>query len=965
MPVNTSVVKSYAPKARREFMAAIAARAAKFGIAGDDPAPAQIQGDVAIIAGNPYPKKIGEQHKKLLKRISQLGYQQTIEEIAYTWFNRFMALRYMELNGYLDHNYRVLSHPEGREQPEILQYAEHLDFPGLDKDKVIDLKLDGTKDAELYRLLLVAQCNALSKSMPFLFEKIDDETELLLPDNLLHTDSLIRQLVTSIDEDEWKDVEIIGWLYQFYISEKKDQVFASLKKGKKITAENIPAATQLFTPHWIVRYLVENSLGRLWLLNRPHSKLAEKMDYYIAPEEPETDFLRISSPEEIKICDPACGSGHMLTYAFDLLYAVYEEEGYSPSDIPEKILTHNLYGIEIDGRAGALSAFALIMKARGVQRRFFQHGVIPNICVLENVSFEDNELNDYMAEVGRDLFTADLRDTLHQFTNAKNYGSLIIPKLKDPTEVLRQLEAKRFENNLFLREVHQRVLTVLRMVDYLSPKYHVVVANPPYMGGTGMNGKLSDFVKEHFPDSKADLMTCFMERSERFISSKGYWAMINIPTWMFLSTFEKLRQDIISKQFIVSLVHAGRGLFGPDFGAVAFIISKNKPSNLPKAVYRRLFEKQVDVRAPKVIEDLFLDAGYRRYLANQDDFLSIPGSPIAYWISSDLRDVFKSAPKLESIIDARQGLSTSDNPRFIRQWWEVNINKCGKIGLKREDYLDGTLHWAPYNKGGEFRRWYGNIEHVLWWKHDGKTISDLKPKSVMRSQTHYFRESVSWLSYTVSRNSFRSYEPGFVFDTSAHSAFAENAESLSAALCFGNSKAFEVIATVINPTVNFHAGNFMNAPLVPVSKSHTHETSCAAVALSKSDWDAYETSWDFTSLPLISPDHHTTTLETTYAALRTHWHRMIDEMQRLEEENNRIFIDAYGLQDELAPDVPLEEITLTCNPAYRYGGKKTEEELEQLLLADTMRELLSYAVGCIMGRYSLAEAGTDLCPSWQ
>ncbi|RUM26025.1 BREX-1 system adenine-specific DNA-methyltransferase PglX [Rhizobium vallis] len=945
--MDTNALKKFAQSARNLLIDQVTAKLA-------------VVLDAASAARREQPAAV----KALESAIRETSEREVIEQVAYTWFNRFTALRFMDVNGYT--NPRVVSPAEGTTRPEILAEALAGNLPEK-APAAISALLEGRNpsndpQAEAYRLLLVHACNGWHGAMPFLFEKVGDYTELLMPEDLLSPTSILARLREAMAEDACADVEIIGWLYQFYISEKKDQVFAELKKNIKITAENIPAATQLFTPHWIVRYLVENSLGRLWLPNRPGSKLAAQMDYYIAPEEPETDFLKIGKPEEIKICDPACGSGHMLTYAFDLLHAIYEEEGYDPAEIPALILKHNLTGIEIDDRAGALAAFALSMKAAAKlgRRRFLRMEVKPDIVVLQNVTFTHAELTDVAAVVGKDLFTDELHETLTQFEQAKNFGSLIVPKLRDPVETLRAVEARDFSSDMLLKEMQARVVNLLCMAEALAPKYHVVVANPPYMGGTGMNGRLSEYLKEHFPDSKADLMTCFMERSERLTAPNGYWAMINIPTWMFLATFEKLRQNILSNQFVASLVHAGRGLFGPDFGAVAFVINKTKRSGTPKAVYRRLFEKQVDVRTPEAIETLFLDKSYRRYLANQDDFLSIPGSPIAYWISPGLRAVFKSAPRLEAIVDARQGLSTSDNPRFIRQWWEVENQKRGSVGLQREDYADGSLHWAPYNKGGEFRRWYGNIEHVLFWKNDGETLSSLKPKSVMRSPTHYFRESVSWLSYTVSRNSFRTYPVGYVFDTSAHSAFSEHNGDLSAALCFGNSKAFEIIATVINPTVHFHSANFMDTPFVKVPQAHTDQLRSEAVELARSDWDAYETSWDFTAFPLLSPDYVDQTIEETYACLRAHWRRMTDEMQRLEEENNRIFIDAYGLSDELTPDVPIEEITLTCNPAYRYGVKGTAEEREARLKADTMAEFLSYAVGCMFGRYSLDAPGLIL-----
>src|SRR5690554_1265005 len=457
--------------------------------------------------------------KKLEETIREQGEEQVIERVAYIWFNRFCALRFMDVNRYT--RIGVVSPAEGQFQPEILAEAKmgHIDEEMV-HDKVrqqIFALLDGKAPSrdpqgEAYRLLVVAACNYWNKAMPFLFQRIDDYTELLMPDDLLSANSILTHTREAMTPDACEDVEVIGWLYQFYISEKKDEVFDGLKKNKKITPENIPAATQLFTPHWIVRYLVENSLGRLWLLNRPGSKLVDQMDYYIKPEQPETDFLRINSPEEIKVCDPACGSGHMLTYAFDLLYAIYEEEGYEPTDIPAKILTHNLYGIEIDERAGELAAFALTMKARSKQRRFFRKPVQPNIVVLENLVFTDAEMQDVAALVGKDLFTDELREMLGQFQHAKNFGSLIIPKLSDPAQPLRVLETRDFGSDLLMKEVQERLVAVLRMAESLSPQYHVVVANPPYMGGKGMNSALQKFAKAKYLDSRTDLFAMFMER---------------------------------------------------------------------------------------------------------------------------------------------------------------------------------------------------------------------------------------------------------------------------------------------------------------------------------------------------------------------------------------------------------------------------------------------------------------------
>jgi len=517
------------------------------------------------------PKAIAE----LEKQLQEHEREQVVERVAYTWFNRFCALRFMDVNRYT--RIGVVSPAEGQFQPEILAEAKmgHIDEEMVSENirQQIFALLAGSvpsrdPQAEAYRLLVVAACNDYHRVMPYLFERIADYTELLMPDDLLSGNSILASTRETMTPDVCGDVEIIGWLYQFYISEKKDEVFDGLKKNRKITPENIPAATQLFTPHWIVRYLVENSLGRLWMLNRPNSTLIEQMEYYIKPDQPESDFLHISKPEEIKICDPACGSGHILTYAFDLLYAMYEEEGYEPSEIPEKILTHNLYGIEIDERAGELAAFALTMKARARQRRFFRKPIQPNICVLQNIHFEENELEEYMDFIGRDLFTAPLQTTLQQFDEADNFGSLIRPAVTDVSGMLNILEATNVSGQLFLSPVHQKVLQALQQVDYLSPKYHVVIANPPYMGGKGMNPRLVAWVKENYPDSKSDLFAMFIERNLDLAQKHGAVGMITMQSWMFLSSFEKLRVKLLDNSTILSMAHLGARAFDSIGGEV-------------------------------------------------------------------------------------------------------------------------------------------------------------------------------------------------------------------------------------------------------------------------------------------------------------------------------------------------------------------------------------------------------------
>jgi Eco57I restriction-modification methylase len=958
--METSKLKKFAQFARRSLLEQVTAKL-KLVLAEESPARRE------------RPQAI----KKLEEAITDQGDEQVIERVAYIWFNRFCALRFMDVNRY--NRIGIVSPAEGQFQPEILADAKmgHIDEDMVSestRQKIFAL-LDGKTPSqdpqgEAYRLLVVAACNYWHSAMPFLFERIDDYTELLMPDDLLSGNSILAYTREAMTPDACEDVEVIGWLYQFYISEKKDQVFADLKKNKKVTAENIPAATQLFTPHWIVRYLVENSLGRLWMLNRPDSVLVEKMDYYIKPEDPEADFLRIGSPEEIKICDPACGSGHMLTYAFDLLYAIYEEEGYEPADIPAKILTHNLYGIEIDERAGELAAFALIMKARAKQRRFFRKPVQPNIVVLENLVFTDAEMQDVAALVGKDLFTDELREMLGQFEHAKNFGSLIIPKLSDPAQPLRVLEEGAFRDDLLLKELQARTVAALRMAEALSSRYHVVVANPPYMGASNANTQLKSWLGNNYPSSKRDLFSAFIDRNLTLCRPSGAVAMITMQNWMFISRFQSFRDMLYDRSHISSMAHLGERAFDSIGGEVvsttAFVLVSSRDSER-LATFVRLTDGNSEAEKSAALKKAASDtASPIRYSANENDFKKIPGDPLAYWVSPELRQVFESATDFDSVLEAREGLTTGKNEDYVRYSFEVSASRVCRAAATREAASDSGAKWFPYNKGGEKRKWFGNDEFVVNWENDGQRLQTLKHPSGDRIWAHnfnlnfIFRPSISWSDITTKGLSARLFPEGFIFDATGLSAFNRTDEDyrwLCASIC--NSHVGTYVASILNPTMHFKAGDFAEFPLIESNRTRAEDIAGKAVGLARSDWDSYETSWDFTTLPLLSK-HDGETLETTYSRLRDHWQDMTNEMQRLEQENNRIFIEAYGLQDELSPEVPLEEITLTCNPAYRYGVKGSEEDRETRLRADTTAELISYAVGCMFGRYALDKPGLVL-----
>lgn len=910
--------------------------------------------------------------KDLMDEIRKYGKDQLVEKVAYVWFNRFCALRFMDANGY--NRTGIVSPAEGMTLPEILQEAK---LGNVDAELTIDrvklsTLLSEAKQDEAYRMLLVAACNLQSQLMPFMFGKIADYTELLMPSDLLSESSVLQETRNALTNDVCQDVEVIGWLYQFYISEKKDEVFDGLKKNKKITPENIPAATQLFTPNWIVRYLVENSLGRLWMLNKPDSRLVAQMDYYIKPEQEETDFLKITSPEELKVCDPACGSGHMLVYAFELLYAIYEEEGYDASEIPGLILTNNLFGLELDERAGELAAFALTMKAREKYRRFFRKAIQPNICVLEKVEILQKDLEDYrqkmFQELGRDVFSKDLLDTIPQFQNADNFGSLIRPILFDIKEIQTLLieKTRTIESDNLYMQTHSAILKVLRMVEYLNPRYQVVVANPPYMGGKGMNSELADFAKSVYPDSKSDLFAMFIERNLELVKRKGSVGMITMQSWMFLSSYEKLREKILSRDTILSMAHLGARGFDSIGGEVvqttAFVLENEHRADF-KGDYLRLVDGGNEAEKQSDFKDNRIE-GKLKFMASAEDFGKIPGSPIAYWISERLRFAFSTGNLIGDIAAPRQGLASSDNNRFLRNWQEVSLKRVCFNAKSHEEAKQSKARWFPYNKGGTFRKWYGNNDFFVNWENDGEEILEFaaslygSPTRTIKNIQHYFRESITW-SALAGALSLRFNPVGFLFDTKGQCIFSDDEGLKEAIMAFLNSKPAFKILEFLAPTLDFNSGVIAKLPFVNSIGAQVSSIE-RMINISRDDWDERDTSWGFQKPSLLSEEIWNKNLQLAFSNLKGMWSEKRTELRRLEEENNRIFIDAYGLQDELTPEVPLNEITLTCNPHYRYGGDKTEEQLEGLLQQDTIKEFISYAVGCMFGRYSVNKPGLIL-----
>ncbi|WP_028584968.1 BREX-1 system adenine-specific DNA-methyltransferase PglX [Desulfogranum mediterraneum] len=944
--METAKLKKFAQFARRNLMEQVAAKL-----------------NMVLAEGSAARREKSEAIKRLDEAIGQHSQEQVTEQVAYIWFNRFCALRFMDVNRYT--RIGVVSPAAGQFQPEILAEAKM----GYVAEEMVDEKirqqvfalLDGQAPSsdpqgEAYRLLVVGACNYWHRAMPFLFQRIDDYTELLMPDDLLSGNSILAYTREAMTPDTCRDVEVIGWLYQFYIAEKKDEVFAGLKKNRKVTPKNIPAATQLFTPHYIVRYLVENSLGRLWMLNRPGSKLVEQMDYYIRPEQPEADFLRISTPEEIKICDPACGSGHMLTYAFNLLHAIYEEEGYEPAEIPEKILRHNLYGIEIDERAGEMAAFALTMKARAKQRRFFRKKVVPNICVLENVHFDENELKNYMDFVGRNLFTAPLQTTLRQFEEADNFGSLIRPKVTDVAGMLKILASKNVSGQLFLSLTHQKVLQALQQADYLSPKYHVVVANPPYMGSKGMNGRLKKFAQDKYKISKPDLFAMFIERNLNFVQKQGVIAMITMQSWMFLSSFEALRARIMAQNTLLSMAHLGARAFDSIGGEVvsttAFVLENtNRPEY--RGGYLRLVSGNSEAEKEGAIREVIKNKEVRWYhKASAADFRKISGTPIAYWVPARLLALF-DLPLLKEIAISEGINKTTDNDRFIRYIWEVGARVVGR-----------GERWLLLSKGGDFRKWYGNIENVIDWSDEAIAFYKSNHNARLTPKYLWYEKGVTWTRISSGIPCFRLLPSDVTYETAGATVMFEKEARLYTSLSFLNTNIACFIFSLLNPTLTLNTENIRAFPDLgkKVDEEQVRRIIDKLLRYSKSDWDICELSWGFSKFPLLQSDYSQPTLKATYHKLRAYWQKVALEMQRLEEKNNNIFIEAYVLQGDFGEHAkpPLNEITLTCNPHHRYGNSKSEEELEALLLADTMREFISYSVGCMFGRYALEKPGLIL-----
>ncbi len=960
--MDKNAIKKYAVWARRELISRVSQKALQYGISEENIGDANAD----TINGHLLTAAEQNQRQALIAQIEKDGYQQVMEEVAYIWFNRFCALRYMEVNGYLPTHVRVFTDEENNFKPQIIDEAIHLDMDGLDIEKVIAYK-EANQTDELYKYLLITQCNALSDILPGMFQKISDYTELLFPDNLHREGSAIEQMIALIPQEDWQDqVQIIGWLYQYYNTEPKDQVFADLKKNIKISKENIPAATQLFTPDWIVHYMVENSLGRLWVEGHPNDEMKANWKYYLeeAEQEPEVqkhletiraEYAKLR-PEDILCIDPCMGSGHILVVLFDVLVQIYEAYGYPTRDAVSQILEHNLWGLDIDERAAQLSYFAVMMKARQYDRRFFSRKVQPHVYAI----VESNDIDEFTLEyfINGDANLKKCMDTLmKELHDAKEYGSILNVTMVDFPALYARLTEIEEDINMHRESALNTIKPLIQVAEALAQKYSVTCTNPPYMGSSGMSAKLSDFVKKNYPDSKSDMSTVCMERATSFCKENGYWAMINIPVWMFLSSYEKLRENLLNGQTLVNMVHPGRGIFGSDFGTTTFVFQNHVIGGY-KGSYRRLFDKQGEVEGIDVREQALL-AGKGKFTADQTNFSKIPGSPVAYWVSEAFFDTFSAGKLLGTLADSKQGLATADNNRFLRQWYEVAHKRINFVARDTEDAKCSGYKWFPYNKGGEFRKWYGNNDCIVNWEDDGYEIRhNFDEKGKLRSRPQntdfYFRESASWSLVTSSVAAFR-YKPyGHIFDVAGMSFFSNDKLAYLLGLC--NSTYATKVLEIIAPTINYQCGDIANIPVILKDELMDDVTNNVTVniSISRTDWDSYEISWDFQRHPMLSKGK----IADAYATWKVDCESRFLQLKANEEELNRIFIDIYGLQDELTPDVADKDVTV-----HRVFDTKDDvpENMKSSNYVRTMRNevvsLISYAVGCMFGRYSLDTDG--------
>lgn len=962
--MDKNAIKKYAVWARRELIERVSQRAMMYGITAKDAGDPNAES----INGHLLSQKEKRQRQALIRNIKQKGYEQVMEEVAYTWFNRFAALRFMEVNGYLPSHIRVFTNDSGEFKPQILAEAIHLELDGLDMNKVYELE-SANKSEELFKYLLIVQCNALNSILPGMFQRIDDYTEMLLPDYLLREGSVVEQMVTTIPEDDWTDqVQIIGWLYQYYNTEPKDKAFADLKKNIKISKETIPAATQQFTPDWIVHYMVENSLGRLWLEGHPNDALKSEWKYYLDEAEQELDVqahlatirkeYAALKPEEIRVIDPCMGSGHILCVLFDVLVRIYEDYGYTAREAAVKIVENNLWGLDIDERAVQLSYFAVMMKARQYDRRFFTRKVQPHVYAIEesngitSAPMHDMGLHLTQEEYGK--AAKQVMRLVEEMHDAKEYGSIIHVTPCD-WDLLRRFAVPRDEDGQLHLDIHGEIEAAARLQklidigEALSQEYCIVVTNPPYMGSGNMNPILQNYTKKNYPGSKGDLSTVCMERTLEMCGRLGFMAMINIPVWMFLPSYQQLRESILQNNTYINMVHPGRGIFGSDFGTTTFVIAKQHIGGY-RGKYRRLFDKQGEVESNEVREQQFL-SGKGEYIPVQENFERIPGSPVAYWASSKAISAFKTGSLMSTLGQTTKGIITGDNDRYMRLWWEVQTSRINFTAVSDDDAYASKMKWFPCTKGGNYRKWYGNKEYIMNWENRGYRILNDAKAEKRHSQDYYhhlkFQQGISWSVLTASTRSFR-IESRNLIEHVGMAIFMHKPEDTLPTLAFLNSVVCSSYLTYLSPTVAVNAGEIGRLPFIHSNDYQKLISNIVedCIQLSTDDWDAFETSWDFAEHPLIaysrSEDKRNCihTISQAFDAWKSSTEDRFNRLKLNEEKLNQLFVEIYGLEDELSPKVKDSDITLR------------EADLQR-----EIRSFLSYAVGCMFGRYSLDVPG--------
>ena len=940
--MDKNALKKYAVWARRELISRVSQKALQYGISEKDCG----EPNVDSVNGRVLTPDEKSQRNSLIKKIKSVGYQEAMEEAAYTWFNRFTALRYMEVNGYLPSHVRVFTDESNNFKPQIIDEAIHLDIEGLDMDKVYTYK-EANDTEELYKYLLIIQCNAFGEILPGMFSGITDFTILLFPDNILREGSVLDQMISVIPEEDWKDqVQIIGWLYQYYNSEKKDSVFEAMKKKVKVSKENIAAATQLFTPDWIVRYMVENSLGRLWVDGHADTSARSEWKYYLdeAEQTPEVQAqlaeIRAGrkdlTPEQIRFIDPCMGSGHILVYAFDVLTQIYLSCGYTERDAAQNIVRNNLWGLDLDKRAYQLAYFAVMMKARQYDRRFLTRGIKPNLS-----HFQDLPIVNYS------LLDEPIKSFVEQFENADTYGSLITVQAEDGiNEAL-----ENYEQRMLIGDEEQ-IDHLMQLYKILSQRYDVVCTNPPYMGSTNMNATLVDYLKRNYPDSKSDFFAAFIERGFTMAKQYGYNCMVTMQSWMFLSSYETMREKLLATKTISNLMHMKNMVMGIAFGtAVTSFINTFVKSY--RATYNHIKTEDIENGVPRE----FPVQANRFSQVSSDSYSIIPSTPIAYWVSDNFVKMFRN-PKLDKYGYSFQGMITGDNNYFLRLWYETSKENL-IIGLSNEDASKFDNIWIPYNKGGGYRKWYGNNEYTLRWISNGTTLTRARTEN----RDYYFREGVTWSFLTSGKFSCRCFSNGYLWDVAGSSIFPISSISKYYICALMNSVVAETIFNVTNPTINYQVQNIVALPVANPNelKETIDNLSRINVEICKTDWDSFETSWDFKGHPFVKwskelwdatsigaamqhfyGDHPKAScpLELCYLLWQGECNDRRAKLKANEEELNRIFIEIYGLQDELTPEVDDKDITVRAADLQR-----------------DMRSFVSYAVGCMFGRYSLDTEG--------